>query len=310
VAAHARGHVRDAAGPGVRHHKAPLPQRVASLVARGRDRAAAGPAALADGCRAAPTERWQGALWCAHVAVKTGASDVPLAEPLGAWPAAHGERQTWDMGVASAELDALAALWAPPPAALLAPGVAAADAAGLGGALVLYELRLGSRYPAFKFGDDAVAQSHKLGVLLLHADEERAREASCEATRLDAFQRAGDGTMSIADMDAILGPLGNACSDVPSQRAAPARGGARVQLISGARWTRVSWDESASGAGSASGSERGVGEPQLVRFWLREARLKSMVDAGWCVHTVTSDALAMLTEESVPLGSEEGVRRL
>jgi hypothetical protein len=70
---------------------------------------------------------------------------VPPFANSNDWPASRSDEngKVWDMGVASAETDVLAALYLKRlPAALLAHGVAAADSGGVGGVPVLFEIPL------------------------------------------------------------------------------------------------------------------------------------------------------------------------
>jgi hypothetical protein len=207
----------------------------------------------------------------AAVARATRCSSIePLAlPPQGAWPAATGAADDWDFGVAAAESDALAAAWAAClPRALLAPGLAAAKGAGVGGALVLYELALRDRQPPDFCGSDEVAQSHKLVVVLVHPDLATGH---------------GPRGSAVSQIPRIVG-----VRDLVTWRGAPSWGGARIQILSGARWaaddtvgeTRGEWGQPTYG-------------PHRLRFWIREARLQEMIKEygrnPWYAHAVLSD---------------------
>ena len=170
---------------------------------------------------------------------------------------------------------------------------------------------MGRCHPIEWFGRDPSAQSHKLGVVLMHPHEGEARDArASEISFSDKFTPSAQDRMCFNG----FGGLGSGASadglaafgvvqfqDVAAKRGAPAQGGAKLQILSAARWTRASGRE-ASGGGDDKFTH--------VRFWVREARLQAMLRAGWVLHVVTTDTWAALTKCAAPLSGGHIVRRL
>jgi hypothetical protein len=160
-------------------------------------------------------------------------------------------------------------------AALLAPAVAAATAAGTGGPPVLFELPFGMCNDSMLFARDNTAHSCKMGVVLMHPGE--------------LAKHQPIGTMSVVSF-----------VDLTLEHGAPAAGGSRYQLVSAARWQHVPVRDGTS-----------EGDMLLaVRFWLREARLQAMLRDDWRAHIVSTDTWQALARSAAPLSGGRVVRRL
>jgi hypothetical protein len=201
------------------------------------------------------------------------------AAPGPGWPIATARLSAWDLGLAGAELDALTALWAPRlPVAMVAPAIAAATAAGVGGAPVLLELAFNPPDADHLMMCMLKPQSCAMGVLCLHPAELARRESAMD---LRVWAR-----------------------DFPAQRGTSGVGGARAQLVSAARWVgrRARWEQRAAVPAGEDGKLR-------MQFWLCEGRLESMVRSGWVAHVVSTDTWAVWTVVPTPLASAQIVRR-
>jgi hypothetical protein len=188
------------------------------------------------------------------------------------------------------EGDALAAAWsASLPRVLLAPGLAAADVAGAGGALVLFELELHDRQMPTFFGIDSLAQRHKLVLVLVTPDE-------CQS-------RHPDGGLEPSPFS-MMAPTMAKFGDVVRGRGIPSSGG--VQFVSSACWVQdPDANESIGGLGY---------RPHTVRFWIREARLQEMIKGDghcpWHAYAAVADTWQAINHSPAELSGGRIVRRL
>ena len=210
------------------------------------------------------------------------------------WACATSKTDDWDLGAAGAEMDALAAMWAPRlPLPLSARYMAAADAACEGGRAVLFQLPVGAFHNQSHLRLDEAAQARKLGVVLLHPAELAARAARrWQHGRPQSF------------------------ADVPRKRGAPAQSGERVQLFSAARWVELNDDAEISaealGRGSAPSNQTEPlpGAVLALQIWVTEQRLGLMMAEGWSAHAVSTDTGLALTMAAAPLQTGKVVRKL
>jgi hypothetical protein len=260
-----------------------------NVVAHRRDPRKARAPSLAVNCCHAAARRWQGA-----APRRSRARDARLRHRAAATRAAqlvasshrcHRHLGLWVLGL---ESDALAAASsACLPRALLAPGLAAAEVAGTGGELVLFELELqGRQMPTF-FGTDSLAQSHKLVLVLVNSCERQARHPNGELE---------------PSPFSMVAPKMAKFGDVVRGRGIPSSGG--VQFVSSACWVQ---DPGAN----ETDCWMAYG-PHTVRFWIREARLQEMIagDGHWHAYAAVADSWQVINHSSAELRAGRIVRRL
>ena len=256
---------------------------------------------------------------CIAVANATDCVNEPSLKPVGRWVTAVASTSAWDLGAVSAEMDVLAALSVPRlPYALLARSVEEAEAACAGGAPLLFELPVGERQAMLMFGTNATAQWHKLGVVLLHPEEQQRLAGSKGDPTVDSQLRQ----FGLPALSALTGSLGDGSTlrRVAQLRGSPACGGTRMQVLSAARWVTRTRRTNAQGSSSASqvderdpaGSEWGQDGKRraALQFWVREQRLQAMLREGWAAHTVTTDTWLVTTKVAAPLRKGSIVRRV
>ena len=267
----------------------------------------------------------------------------PACAELGTWPAAAASTQQWDLGCIAAEMDVLAALFAPRlPAGVLAQPLADAAATGRGGPPVLVEVPLGPLSAAQMLMMQHTAPAHRFGVVLAPPGEAAARTRAAAAEHgwqgeLPSTQAAWRQQLQLLDAMAdsmqVLGIVAEPMrrgwqkavrfDDLPFERRAPSQGGTQAQLISCATLAHAdSSQEASAGRASSAGAQPYCAMPQVggngasaeqdhvTRFWLCEERLCSLQAAGWQAFAVVTDLWMGLTLEGVPLSTGRVVKRV
>ena len=197
-------------------------------------------------------------------------------------PAVSQPQQAWNLGLAAAEFDMCAQLAAPRlPRALIAESTAAIHAdSERGGDLVLAKLAFGR---VLDLDANAVANSHKLALVLVHPD---AAQRWPELHDFDPKLRHERHNFFHSNVSISMECVSR-FRNVPEQRGVPGRCGAWLQVLPSPQWACKAAPAAQQG-GARPATE--VGGPAKVRFWMLQGRLNAMQQAGWRAHAVANDS--------------------